>query len=340
MKKLMTSTLLAGVSWIGLNAAAHAQDTGPFTWEGAIEIGVESTFDSDDPTAELTDAYTSIELGGEAALSENISVFGAITIESVLDPVDDRAFEDIGLYVSELGVSFDLGPATISAGKLSPAFGTAWDATPGFFGTALAEDYELSEAIGLTAELPVGSTGGTLSFAVFYADDTALSNSIGTRRGRNSVADAGAGNTGKLNNLALQWSQEFGDTAVTIGARHLTAGQGDASDETGFVAGVSHSFGNGLDVIAEVASFEGSGGTTDDATYVTFGGSYGVGNLSYSAAFTQRDITSTGKDQLMSVGVDYAFENGMELGGGIAFLDEGGVETSTLGVALVIPLGS
>ena len=67
----------------------------------------------------------------------------------------------------------------------------------------------------------------------------------------------------------------FDATTVTLGARHLKAGQGDVKDETGYVAAVSHDFANGLSLLGEVAHFDGFGGTADDADYATLGASYG-----------------------------------------------------------------
>ena len=213
----------------------------------------------------------------EAALTNRITAFGGLTFESVSDAVESRQLDDLGLYVSELGLRFDLGGAIVSAGKISPVFGVAWDAAPGFYGTSLAEDYELAEMIGLTAETTLASTGGVLSFAVFYADDTGLSNSVGTKRGRNSVAAGGVGNTSKLNNFAIQYTQEFGATTGWVGARQLSAGTGDVSDENSIIAGLAHDFGNGFDTIFEVAHFSGAGGKDENATYATLGGAYGFG---------------------------------------------------------------
>ncbi len=318
--------------------AASAQESG-FTWEGSLEIGLDSTLSSDDPTAEITDTYGILEAAFEAAITERITLFGGLTLESVTDPLVSRQFDDMGIYISELGLRFDLSPATLSIGKVSPSFAYAWDETPGFYGTSLAEDYELSEVIGGTLDYELGETGGTLSFALFYADDSVLSDSLGTKRGRNTTAAGGAGNTGKLDNLSLQWRRETGDTAYWVGVRHLKAGTGDVSDETGAVFGISQGFGNGFTVIGEVAHFNGFAGTGDDATYATLGGSYTTGPWSYSASFTGIDNSAAGHDDMIAVGVDYAFANGFELGGGIGFYDIGDVKSTALGVSLVIPFG-
>ena len=303
-----------------------------FVWGGEFEIGVDSTVTSDDPADELTDNYASLSLAFEAGVANSITLFGEATLESVTDAADTRH-----LYVNELGLRFDLAAGELSVGKVSPTFAAAWDAAPGFYGTSLAEDYELSEVIGATFDMPVAASGGLLSFALFYADDTAFSDSLGTKRGRNTTADGGAGNTGKLNNVALQYTQEMGDTTYWVGARFLTAGESDLSDEKGAVIGMAHDFGNGFDLIAEVAYFGGFVGTGEDSTYATLGGSYVQGPWAYSASYTGIDNTANGYDDLITVGVDYTFENDMSLGGGVGFYDVGGDDFTTVGASLVIP---
>ncbi len=333
----MTKTILAaGLCglWMAGGTAAQAQEAG-FTWEGSLEIGVDATVDADDRNAEVTDTYLTLEAAFEAALTERISAFGGLTLESVTDADDDRAFDDLGLYVSELGLRFGFGETVISAGKISPVFAVAWDEAPGFYGTSLAEDYELSEMIGVTVDTPVGGAGGVLSFAVFYADDTFLSNSIGNKRGRNSVAAGGVGNTGKLNNVALQYTQEFGDTTAWIGARHLSAGEGDVSDETGIVAGLTHDLGNGFDMIGEVAHFNGAGGGDENATYATLGAAYGVNDWTFSATATLVD-TENDTDSMIALGVDRALSERVEVNFGVARFDVGGEKSTALGLAAVV----
>ena len=100
---------------------------------------------------------------------------------------------------------------------------------------------------------------------------------------------------------------------------------------------MAHDFGNGFDLIAEVAYFGGFAGTGEDSTYATLGGSYVQGPWAYSASYTGIDNTANGYDDLITVGVDYTFENDMSLGGGVGFYDVGGDDFTTVGASLVIP---
>ncbi|KIC09781.1 hypothetical protein RA19_13470 [Leisingera sp. ANG-M1] len=336
--KIKTSAALALSAPVFLCAnAALAQG---FSWEGEIEIANESVVSSDDATAEIRDTFAVITASGAYSFGNGVELFTTVTAESLTDAADDRNFDDMGVYIEELGVSFGIGEyTTVSVGKLHPVFGTAWDDAAGYFGSTIAEDYELIEQIGILADVELQGAG-TLSFGVFYADDSGLSRSIGYDRGRTTTADGGAGNTGELDNFAIQWSQEAGETSYHIGARHLSAGAGDVDDEQGFVAGVAHSFDAGFDVYAEVASFSNAGGSADDALYATLTGAYTIGSVTLSGGYVHRDLDTSGETDLYTIGADYEFRNGATVGGGIARIDEDGTKSTVLGVNLIIPLGS
>lgn len=332
----------AGVEFRGETEILNQEtiETGPgFQWEGEIEIGTEQVFDSTDPDNEIRDTYAIISFGGSYKFGNGIEVFSVLTAESLTDPVESRSFEDMGVYVEELGLSFPIGDSTtVSIGKVHPVFGSGWDDTAGFFGAALSEDYELIEQIGVLADVEI-IEGGTLSFGVFYADDTALSKSIGFKREQNTVEDGGAGNTGQLDNVAVQWRQEVGDTFYQVGARYLSAGEGDVNDETGILASIGHTLNDSFYVFAEAASFKNFGGGEDDATYLTLNGSYYVGDWAFSATLGNRDLDEGGNTDLASIAAEYTFDNGMTLGGALAYVDEAGTKNRILGVNLIIPLG-
>jgi len=330
--------LACSASMLALGSAASAQEDGGLSWEVTLEIGADSNVSSGIAANELTDVYAAFDIAVEGRITDTVSFFAAGTAESVTGATTDRAFEDMGFYIGEIGLSFKLGRANVSIGKISPAFGMAWDTAPGFYGTAFAEDYELAEMLGVSAEFDLGSNGGTIAMAAFFADNSFLSDSIGTKRGRNTTAAGGAGNTGQLNNFAVQWTKEMGDTTFGLGARFLSAGIGDPEDEVGLTAGFTYAVNENFEVIGELAAFKGFGGTTDKAQYATLGGSYAQGDFTYSASYTHRHTTSGGTDGLLALGLDYGFQNGWELNAGYAYDRQGGVNSHLLGVALVIPL--
>lgn len=320
--------------------ATQAQEAPGFTWEGSLELEYSRTFKSDTPGNEFGAATGTLDLSGAYRFNDTISVFAALTGESVNDPVPgDRYFTDWGLYIKELGVQFDTGAASFQLGKVSPVFGIGWDQTAGFFAADLAEDYELTEQLGALVAVDLGSAG-MLHAGLFYADDTALSRSAGFRRGRNTSAAGGAGNTGRLDNGAVTWIKSFGETELRLGVRHLSRGAGDVKSENGVVASLFHSFHNmPLDLFAEVASFSGYGGTADDASYATLNAAYALGDVTLSGTYARRDIDSTGLTELFSVGAEYEFGERYLVGAALARIEEAGAVDHVFGVNFEIALG-
>ena len=333
----MTKGLFAGFALTLASTYPVYGQVNPVSWSGELEVGFDGTVSSGDPASEFTDNYASLVTSFEAGLTHGVTLFGTLALESVIDPTDTRHFEDIGLYVSALGVEFEYGHSHFLVGKINPTFALAWDAAPGFYGTSLAEDYELNEAIGVSVDTPMQGTDGILSMAVFYADDTGLSDSFGVRRGRNITAHCGAGNTGKLNNVALQYLHIHEDTTYWIGGRFLTASQVDVSDELGAVVGMAHDFDNGFDVILEIAHFDGFAGGPTNATYTTVGSSYAHGPWAYSTSFTDMRDSATGHDHVISFGLDYLHENDIAIGAGVALYNVAGVKSTAVGASVVVP---
>ncbi|MBR9842284.1 MAG: hypothetical protein GYB25_03935 [Rhodobacteraceae bacterium] len=332
--------LTLGVAAASLSIAATSGLADPrLTWEGSLEIGIDSTISSDVPGAEVNDLYGIVDVAAEWALSDTVTFFIAGTGESMTGATTDRAFEDLGFYLGEVGLSFGLGNTTLTVGKTGVAFGSAWDSAAGFYASALADDYELAEQIVLAADMEIA--GGTISIAAFYADDTIFSEQLGFNVGPNvsGVAGSGAGNTGSFDNFAINWAQEL-DSGLfyNVGARHLS-GNATESDETGFVAGLGTNVGE-FAVFGEVGLFENYGGAAgDDATYALINAARAYGDITFSGTLAIRDVTSAGKTKMATFGADYTFKNGVELGGALAFVDDAGVSSTHFGMAVVIPFG-
>ncbi len=335
----LTSALAATVL-VAAAQSAYADGSSRLSGELELEFSGVSTFDAPTATGEIDDVYVTATLGLEFDLGGGFAVFSELVLEPILDPVDNRFFEDNGLYVSELGLSFSNDSFSIGVGKISPSFALAWDATPGFFGVDLAEDYELAEAIGGFVEVPFKLGGGehTVSASVFYTDTTGLSNSFGEERGRTTLADGGAGNTEKLNNFALQFAGNFGKTEYNLSFRQLSAGVGDVSDETGASLGLQQGFdlnGGELTLLGEVARFNGFGGTVDDVTYSTLGAAYTMNKWTFVASYTGRNGVDGFNDKLASIGVDYDFGNDFVASFGLSEFEEGGATSRAVALSVV-----
>ena len=317
-----------------------------------LELGHDWVFRSDDPANEIHDLYFTGNLGLKFVLTPIFSINTGLTLEAVEDPLpfEDRFFGDHGLYVDTLNLQADLGNFTFLLGKFGPGFGTAWDNTPGVFGTVFAEDYELAEQLGFGAAytFDAGDAGKhTLGANIFYADNTFLSDSVFTRRGRNVVGNGGAGNTGRLDNVSV--TLDGGEFAALpgftyhLGYRHLSAGVTETADENGFVAGIAKEteLSNGvvLTVTGELAYFTDAGGVVDDnALYATAGLQLTRGPWHGELAATLRalDIAGIGtqRDHIAQASIGYEFDNGIDISGGYAHVREADVNSHVLGLRL------
>jgi hypothetical protein len=314
-----------------------------------LELGDNYIFSSDDPGLEINDLYLKGELGLKLGLTHIFSINGGLTFEPVLDtePYEDRTFGDHGLYLDTLNLQADIGRATFLAGKFEPEFGRAWDVAPGVFGTDFAEDYELAEQIGFSGAYRFGTTGmgtHTLTGAVFYADRSVFSNSIFTERGELGAADGGAGNTGRPDNFMVSLAGEempaFPGLSYQLAYRHLSAGEGDPSDEDGFLASLLHetelSNSVTLGLIGEAAYFSGYGGTGVDAVYFTAGTSLKKGPWHGELSATLRDFDFGGSstDYLAQVSAGYEFDGGYDISLGYGIVRETDIVSHEVGLRL------
>ncbi len=315
-----------------------------------LELQSDTTFDSDDPGAEITDTFATVETSLDFNLSEIFTVHTDLVLEPVLDPdpFEDRFFEDHGGYVETLHLIVNLGQFALFGGKINPAFGTAWDVTPGIYGVDFAEDYELTERIGVGGSYTFdGGDAGqhVLQAAVFFADTSALSNSAFTRRGELSLADGGASNTEDFSSVAI--ALDGGEIASLPGFsyhvsfRHQEAGVGDVSDETGVAFGakqeVETADGLKFELNGEVAIFDNLDGGENDALYATAGLGVVKDEWFGATSFTLRDLSggpagTNFDDKLFQVTVGRELFENTALAVGYKFAEEEDVESHTIGV--------
>ena len=339
--------------------SAIAQESAPFTphveGELSVEIGSDHTFKSDDPDNKITDTYPTLGLGVGWLFTPNFSVQGGFTLEPVRDPNPgaDRTFEHIGVYVGELYGQFEFGPARLFAGKFTPSFGQAWGLTPGLYGTAFAEDYELSERIGLGGSLSAARTilgDLTLSASLFKKDTTQLSRSIGTDRGQASLADGGAGNTSDLASYSVTLdganiAVPGGGLAWHLGYSKQAKGEtsNDITNETGLVAGLYGSFKPSerasLEWLVEAVRLENAGGGADDVSYLTVGSVITLDErYNLAIAHTSRRVNVAGAsdftDTNTQISVGMEVYNGWTFDVGYKFAKEQGAHSQTIGVLL------
>ncbi len=329
-------------------AAPAAPDlvTYPYV-EGTFNLQLDNDwiFHSNHPGTEINNFYLHADTAAfKFGLTRIFSVNLGLTLEQVKGPFapDDCTMCGIGLYMDTLDLQADVGNWTLTAGKYEPAFGFAWDVTPGVWGSRYAEEYELTErmALGAAYTFDTGFGKHTLAVNTFFADTTVFSQSLFNDRGRVHDSDGGAGNTGTFNNFSVTLAGEdmpgLSGFKYNVGYRHQEAGAGDAGDENGFVLGLSKDTDIGhemtLGLIGEVAYFEHYTGASADATYVTVGASlkrsHGHGELTGSF----RDFETN--DHLLQASAGYTFDSGYDVSLGYGYERVGVDHNDMIGLRL------
>ncbi len=345
----MKKTALALLPFVSLALPVQAEEAPSYpniSGELTLELQNDWTYDADDEDAEINDLYPTITLGTKLAFTKEFSVNLEATLEPVEDATDDRAFEDLGAFVNILTVNYDTDLFSVYAGKFTPNFGIAWDATPGLYGTDFNEDYELVEMIGLGGSINFSAGGDhSLSASTFFADTTFFSDSVGKSRGPLDEDDGGPANTESLESFAV--ALDGGFTALEgfryhLGFSSLKDGEDGNEDQRGYVAGLEYGFNIMEELTAtplfEYAYFDNNGGTDGDtAQYATAALGFEYGSWSASASYQRRD-TETGStdhdDFILALTVGYSFENGIGLSGGWRHAEEEDVDSSGLGLLL------
>lgn len=175
------------------------------------------------------------------------------------------------------------------AGKFNAPFGYGHEAFPGVLAAFRAHDvYLVREQIGFGANqvLPLPATLGehSLSFAVFTLDTTSLANSVIVRQRccdpgfdryvRTTLRQGGAGNDGRLDNLALalEGAEMPGLPGLTynLGLLSRGPGKGGTAREFGWLVGLRHdhawSEGVRSHLFGEFVAFHNADGNPVDAT--------------------------------------------------------------------------
>lgn len=318
----------------------------------AVEIENDYSYESGDRDEERNNLFAKIQPEWTVRFTDELSLLAHGVLNQVADagPREDRYFEDQGFYFEDLFLTYETGTYAVRAGKLNPGFGIAWDAAPGLYGSEFAEDYEMTERIGITAGVTFGAGDGgrhTLAAGTFFLDTTVLRHTLGRSRGTLGHSDGGVSNTEDFSsfNLVLDGG---GFAAAPKFSYHLglirqANGVDGTTDETGIVIGVSHEFDLGAAVtlapLVEFARFGDSGGSDGtDVDYRTFSlqGKREAWNLALS--YTERDTAQTGSadidDYLVQVSAGYQFASGWAADVGWKQTRTAGVHTDTVGILL------
>ncbi len=317
-----------------------------------VEIQNDFAFSSDDEMEEFDTLFATIEPSFALALTDRLSINAGLVLEPVLDPDggDDLFFEDEGFFVEVLTLDYEAGPVHLFGGKMHVNFGTAWDETPGVFGTDLAEEYEMAENIALGGALSGDFAGvgkHTVSVQTFFLDTSGLAESIITKRPKPRQADGGPGNTGDFSSFAV--ALDGGDFPALSGFRYHAAyvHQGNdtsgAENETRFVVNGSYDiplFGDftAQPLVEYVYIDDADGVAREDRTYLTaaLGFAYGDWNAAVTGTFKESDVTNASavREEQLQVSAGYVFPIGIGIDVAYKRARNDGVDTDIFGTLL------
>lgn len=289
-------------------AAELRQDNKMLSADLVLEWQTEYRSHSDDESIDdTTHSFARAELAPTLRLSPSWFIDGVFVFEPFDQAAEVNAGNDIwfdreGAFVEELKLNFVHGPYAAWAGKFNPAFGRAWDYGRGIWSEDFAEDYEITEKLGLGASYTFEAAGThTVSGTTFFADTSLLSDSIITARDQVRLSDGGASNTEDLSSFTLSFDGENAADIENLGyhiAIRSLAEQDKGADETtgretGYVVSINYAAPlndrTGIDMLVEYAginNFEGienadrrylSGSvitTFDERWNITLGGTY------------------------------------------------------------------
>jgi hypothetical protein len=323
----------------------------------AVEVQNDFAFSSDDPAEEFNNLTTKIGPGLTLTLTDSFSVNAGLVFQQVQTPPvtgDDRVLDDQGLFVEVLTLDYKAGPVHLSGGKMGINFGTAWDVTPGVFGTDLAAEYEMAEYIGLSGAYSFASGDAgthTITAQTFFLDTSGLAESAFTRRKKTREAAGGPGNTGNFKSFAV--SLDGGDIPAFKGFSYHAAYVHHANDTVGaesesrVAVNGAYEFALPGNITAqpliEYVRFDDADGTQNqDRTYLTaaLGLTYGDWNIAISGTLKETEAADGTKigEEHFQVSAGYAFPIGIGLDVAYKRVRNAGVDTDVFGTLVTYGL--
>ena len=320
-----------------------------------MELQNEYTADSDDTaTDEHNDLFFRTEVAPTVQLNDHFFIDGVAVLERTQDrkPNKDNWFNNEGIFIEEIKLNYEHGPWGIMAGKFNPKFGTAWDFGRGIWSEDFAEDYEITERIGIGTSYRFDTENAgahTFSASTSFADTSFLSGSTVTNIGRTDKSDGGAANTEDFSSYVLSLEGEN-----TAGIEHLyyqlayrDQADGDADITAKREHGYAATLGYVFDVtdrlqtnaLLEYVDIHHYGTGPDDNRYVTASFVNTLDeNWNMTFGYTARHIDVSGSndtdDHLLQISGGYDFGQGTTAEIGWKNTEESGADTHIMGALI------
>ena len=344
-----TFPLLAMLAAIAAAPVALAQDIDPedISQQGAVELTLDHADTGEDVLA------ATINYGLAVRFAEGWTVQLDAVLEPVVDPAGDEAFEGEDAFIETLSLQYAGEAFTVYGGKINPVFGSAADVAPGLYGVEAGESYQITEALGVGGDISLTSMLNldgehVLSAALFSADRSALSGSLGGLREELELADGGLANTEGLKSVALSIDGVLANgLGYTLGHRRLATDTPGETDENTTVLGVNYAWpeDSGLDlaVMAEVAASRNADGVDGaNRDFYTAGGTLGLGDWFVNAIASGWNENATAGDldvRKLELSVGRALAETLVLEVGVQDVRESGASATVIGARLAWELG-
>tara|TARA_Y100000768_G_scaffold387950_1_gene381142 strand:- start:740 stop:1966 length:1227 start_codon:yes stop_codon:yes gene_type:complete len=220
--------------------SSHGNSDKKFYIHGGFKFHFDTIVEAHEKKEEVDESYTHSHLQIGYNLGKNLSLMTDLKIEGessghshggVAKTPEDKFFDDHKLFINKLVLSYtsDNG-ITLYGGKFAPSVGLDFHTFPGIWGYEKAEEYAIVERIGYGIALKQDFEDfGThkLDVSTFFKDNTSLSNSLITDRGKTKKSDGGVSNT-----------QDFSSYAISLEGKNFF------SLTNSFVDGLSYKLGH------------------------------------------------------------------------------------------------
>lgn len=309
-----------------------------------LVVGVDSSIAyKQDPKGrdgdEETDLFFETDLSLELLLTDQLSVFSFITLESDADkgtlaPLDEPV---LGLDSLYLWANFFDGSLFLFGGRIEPEFESDFGAADGVLDESFRNDYEFSGvlAVGFKALFDALDGAHELTGALFMEDRTFLSQTLINSTRRTRLADGGVANTEAPRSVVLKLNGEKDWFDYTVSYRwredraERVAGSAieNSFDESAGLLGVGatlleHKTYGALRLAAEVFAATNYDGFNEDAHYWSVGASYEIADLSIGAFHGARDIEDFDIDHFSAVSAEYEVVDGLFVGGEVQRVED------------------